>query len=33
MNISHEAAQSNLARARRAFQEIYSTLAQPVFNQ
>ena len=31
MNISHEAAQSNLARARRAFQEIYSTLAQPVF--
>ena len=32
MNISHEAAQSNLARARRAFQEIYSTLAQPVFN-
>ena len=33
MNISHDAAQSNLARARRAFQEIYSTLAQPVFNQ
>ncbi len=33
MNISHEAAQSNLARARHAFQEIYSTLAQPVFNE
>ena len=33
MNISSAAAQSTLARARRAFQEIYSTLAQPVFNE
>ena len=33
MNLSQEAAQSILARARRAFQEIYSTLAQPVFNE
>lgn len=32
MNITQDAAQSMLARARRAFQEIYSTLAQPVFN-
>ena len=33
MNLSQQAAQSILARARRAFQEIYSTLAEPVFNE
>ena len=33
MNLSPQAAQSVLARARRAFQDIYSTLAQPVFNE
>lgn len=33
MNLSQEAAQSILARARRAFQDIYRTLAQPVFNE
>ena len=33
MDLSPEAAQSLLARARRAFQEIYSTLAKPVFNE
>lgn len=33
MDLSQEAAQSLLARARRAFQEIYSTLAKPVFNE
>jgi RNA polymerase sigma-70 factor (ECF subfamily) len=32
MGVSHEAAQSLLARARRAFEEIYSTLARPVLN-
>jgi RNA polymerase sigma-70 factor (ECF subfamily) len=33
MELSPEAVQSLLARARRAFQEIYSTLARPVFNE
>jgi RNA polymerase sigma-70 factor (ECF subfamily) len=33
MDLSPEAAQSLLARAKRAFQEIYSTLAQPVFKE
>lgn len=33
MNVTHDAAQSILARAKRAFQEIYSTLTGPVFNQ
>jgi RNA polymerase sigma-70 factor (ECF subfamily) len=32
MGVSHEAAQSLLARARRAFEEIYSTLTRPVLN-
>ena len=32
MGVSHEAAQSLLARARRAFEEIYSTLTGPVFD-
>ena len=33
MDLSPEAAQSLLARAKRAFQEMYSTLARPVFNE
>ncbi len=33
MNLSQQAVQSVLARARRAFQETYSTLAQPVLNE
>ena len=33
MDLSPEAAQSLLARAKRAFQEIYSTLARPVFSE
>ena len=33
LDLSHQAAQSVLARARRAFQDIYSTLAQPVLNE
>jgi len=32
MGLSQEAAQSLLARARRAFEEIYSTLTRPVFS-
>mgnify|MGYP001824729183 FL=1 len=33
LNLSPAAAQSMLARAKRSFREIYSTLAQPVFNE
>ena len=33
MNVSAEAAQSLLARAKRAFREIYSTLAEPVLSE
>jgi RNA polymerase sigma-70 factor (ECF subfamily) len=33
MNLSPDATQSILARAKRSFREIYSTLAQPVFNE
>jgi len=33
MDLSPEAAQSLLARAKRAFQEMYSTLARPVLNE
>ena len=33
MNISHEAAQSLLARAKRAFQELYGTMARPVLEE
>jgi RNA polymerase sigma-70 factor (ECF subfamily) len=33
MDLSPEAAQSLLARARKAFQDVYSTLARPVFNE
>ena len=33
MNLSHEAAQSLLARAKRAFKEIYGTLTEPVLQQ
>jgi RNA polymerase sigma-70 factor (ECF subfamily) len=33
MQLSPDAAQSLLARAKRAFQEIYSTLARPVINE
>lgn len=33
LDLSQQAAQSVLARARRAFQEIYSTLTQPVLNE
>ena len=33
LSVSPEAAQSLLARAKRAFQEIYSTVAQPVINE
>ena len=33
LDVSPEAAQSLLARAKKAFKELYSTLAQPVFNE
>ena len=33
LDVSPEAAQSLLARAKKAFQEMYSTLARPVFNE
>lgn len=33
LDLSPEAAQSLLARAKKAFKELYSTLAQPVFNE
>ena len=33
LDISHQAAQSLLARARRAFQDVYGALTQPVFNE
>ena len=33
MNLSHEAAQSLLARAKRAFKDIYGTLTEPVLHQ
>jgi RNA polymerase sigma-70 factor (ECF subfamily) len=33
MDLSPEAAQSLLARAKTAFREIYSTLARPVFKE
>jgi RNA polymerase sigma-70 factor (ECF subfamily) len=33
MNLSHEAAQSLLARAKRAFKEIYGTLTEPVLGE
>jgi RNA polymerase sigma-70 factor (ECF subfamily) len=33
LDLSPEAAQSLLARAKKAFKELYSTLAQPIFNE
>ena len=33
MNLSHEAAQSLLARAKRAFKDIYGTLTEPVLHE
>ena len=33
MDLSHEASQSLLASAKRAFREMYATMAEPVFNQ